>query len=256
MTSDAEPAWDFYPCDVDGAPASFFVDFRFETGMWPPTADTLYRVRVQMLEPDEHGMGNAAESEAFNAIEDVLTERAAAAPLFYVARLRSGGEWELAFYGDAERKDALQAIRELFGERRTYADVRPDPDWGYYRDFLLPDDERRQWMDDRRLTDVLRDHGDALVIPRRVDHWAHFETADARDRFIAAARDAGFSLERAAHLEREELPYGAQVYREDPVELEHIHAVVMELFDLATAEAGDYDGWECAVERDESPLAS
>ena len=46
------------------------------------------------------------------------------------------------------------------------------------------------------------------------------------------------------------LPFGAQVYRTDAVELDHIHEVVMELVELAQAQGGDYDGWECGVVRD------
>jgi regulator of RNase E activity RraB len=247
--SDAErPAWDFYPCHIDGAPASIFLDFRHEHATRPPTADTLYRVRVQMLDPDEHGMGTPDEATAFNALEETVSDHAIAAELIYVGRIRSGAQWELAFYGPPDRKDALQAIREQFGERRTYSDVRRDADWGYYREFLLPDAERRQWMEDRRLTDVLREHGDTLAKPRRVDHWAYFGSEDARDRFVRAAAELGFELHAAARIDGIERPFVAQVHRIDAVELDHIHDVVMELHDLATAEDGAYDGWECPTE--------
>lgn len=139
MSTESEGEWDFYPCRIDGAEASIFLDLRFERETPPTTLTTLLRLRVQMLDPDEHGMGTSGEADAFNELEDAMAERASEAGLCYVGRIRSGGLWELAFYGAPEGKDALQAMRALFTNRRTYVDIRPDPDWGYYREFLLPD---------------------------------------------------------------------------------------------------------------------
>lgn len=137
-------------------------------------------------------------------------------------------------------------MREQITDRRTYLDVRPDPDWGYYREFLLPDEERRRWMEDRRIVDVLREHGDALMTPRPVEHWIFFKTPGAREAFIASARSLGFAVESTSEGEGE-TPFGLQVTREDAVELGHIHDVVMQLVELAVAHGGDYDGWETPV---------
>lgn len=248
MSPDAVDEWDFYPCLIDGAPASIFLNFRYEHAAPPSALDTLFRLRVQMLEPDEHGMGTTNESTEFNTLEDAMAARATEAGLCYLARVRAGGLWELAFYGAPACKDAIQSLRALFTNRRTYIDIRPDADWGFYREFLLPDAERRQWMEDRRLTDALAERGDPLERPRRVDHWAHFATAGARDHFVRDALQAGFALQRAASVEHHELPFGAQVFRTDAVDLEHIHDVVMELRELATKHGGDYEGWESPVE--------
>ncbi|HEY5946791.1 MAG TPA: DUF695 domain-containing protein [Kofleriaceae bacterium] len=235
--------WDFYQCQIDDAPASIFLDLRFEHETRPPHATTLFRIRVQMLDPDEHGMGTASEATAFNALEDDVVTRATAAQLSYVGRIRSGAIWELVFYGGPEAKDALEVLRKVFVDRRTYVDMRPDPDWGYYRDFLLPDDERREWMEDRKVVEALADHGDSLAIPRRIDHWIYFATAEARDQFIAEATQRGFAVEDTGEREGE-LPFVVQLHRVDSATLDHIHEVVMELFELATSVGGEYDGWE------------
>ncbi|NVB79127.1 MAG: DUF695 domain-containing protein [Kofleriaceae bacterium] len=240
--------WDFYPCEIDHVAASIFLNLRYEHDQPPADADTLYRIRLPMVEPEDHGMGSAAEAQRVNALEDEMCLRAESGGLVYVARIRSRAEWEIVFYGPAARTDTFQSLREVFGERRTYADIRPDPAWGFYREFLLPDEERRMWMEDRRVVQALADRGDALTKPRRVDHWVHFATAEARDRFVRAAQEAGFQLERAATVEGGALPFGAQLHRVDPVELEHIHAVAMELVDLAAPDGGDYDGWETSME--------
>jgi hypothetical protein len=246
MTMAGEDEWDFYPCRIDDYEASIVLNLRYD-GLEPPAAaTTLYRVRVPMREPDEHGMGTAAEAAAMNDFEEEVARRAADIDLLYVGRIRSRADWELVFYGAPDRP--IQTVRDVFVERRTYLDVRPDPHWGYYRDFLLPDDERRRWMHDRRLVDVLAHHGDSLTKPRRVDHLAQFATADARDRFVEAAMRAGFALQRAAEVKHKPLRFGAQLFRLDAVELDRIHDVVMELVELAADEGGEYEGWESPVE--------
>jgi hypothetical protein len=241
--SATEDAWEFYPCQIDDLPASIVLNLRFE-GETPAHATTLYRMRVQMLVPDEHGMGDASESNAINLLEPQLEERGATAGLTYVARIRSHGLWELVWYGPAEQSAVLQSMRELITDRRTYLDVRADPGWGFYREFLLPDQERRLWIEDRKLVDLLAEKGDGLTTPRPVRHWLDFTSSTGREAFIAAVRELGFSDEGGGD---EEHPFAAQIAREDPVELGHIHDVVMELVELADQHGGDYDGWETPV---------
>ncbi len=236
--------WDFYPCRIDDYEAAILLDLRYDGQPPPPEATTLYRVRIPMRDPDDHGMGTAGEVTAMNELEvGFIAELQRGGELLYVARLRTRADWELVFYGAPERGPAIQAIRDVFVGRRTYLDVRPDPEWGYYREFLLPDDERRRWMADRRLTEVLAQDGESLTTPRRVDHWAHFATAQARDEFVRGVLDVGFELQRAAEVAGKRLPFGAQVYRDDAVDLDHIHDVAMQLVAMAVGLGGEYEGW-------------
>jgi hypothetical protein len=152
-------------------------------------------------------------------------------------------------YGPAGHVEALHAIvRDRVGDRRIEVRSAADPTWIYYSE-LLPDAERRQWMDDRRLVQILHEQGDVLVTPRRVDHWAYFATAADRDAFVAEVSSHGFALEEATHEDDyAERPFSAWVHRTDPIELDHIHDVVMILVDAARAHAGVYDGWETSIE--------
>lgn len=257
MSSDSDTGdrWDFYPCDIDDVPASILLNFRFVDGAPPAAATTLYRMRIQMLEPDEHGMGTTAEHDAMTALEDQLEACAAEAQLCYVARIRSGAIWELVFYGPPERNAALQGMREAIHDRRTYLDVRADPDWGYYREFLLPDAERSQWMSDRELVDILQEKGDALSTARPVEHLLYFETTRLRDRFVVAAVRHGFAVSDTREADGER-PFAVLVTRDDAVELGHIHDVVMQLVELAAPHGGEYDGWETPLVIELKPPAN
>lgn len=235
-----DDALDFYPCLVDGAPASIYVNLRFEHAP-PADHDTRYTVAIAMRERGEHGIGTAEEAAALNLVEEALMARAHALGVTYVGRLRTRGIWEVTFYGPRGHLAPLRTLAtERAGDRRVAAIMNPEADWTYYRELLLPDLERRQWMDDRRLVQILSEQGDRLATPRRVDHHLSFASADARDKFVIAARTAGFTVEDPDAL-------ALRVHREDPIELEHIHDVVMILVDAATPLGGRYERWAAGI---------
>ncbi len=240
-------AYEFYPCLVDRAPASIYVNLRYESER-PTEAATRYWAEITMLDPGPHAIGTAAEADVLDALELAAIKRLGARGLIYVGRVRNRGTWEMTFYGPASHHEAIDEVaRDAAPARRTETGSQLDPDWSYYRELLLPDDERRQWMDDRRLVDVFREQGDRLVTPRRVDHWAQLASAAARDAFITTATQRGFTV-AATSEDDGDRPFGVQVSRIDPIELDHIHDVVMILVDAAVQHGGEYDGWETSIE--------
>lgn len=244
--------YDFYPCLVDDAPASIYVDLRYEdAAARPATADTRYWIEISMLDPGAHGIGTADEADVLNALEEAAIARLASAALAYVGRVRHRGTWETSFYGPAGHLRAIDQAAEAFAPRRVSTGTRPDLDWSYYRELLLPDLERKQWMDDRRLVEILREQGDRLALPRRVDHRASFTSAQARDAFATAAAQHGFTRDDAETATAEpvgERSFLAHVFRVDPIELDHIHDVVMILVDAAVEHGGVYERWESSIE--------
>ncbi len=231
--------FDFYPCLVDDAPASIYVNMRFEAAP-PATHDTRYTIAMLMREPGEYGIGTAEEAAALDLVEEALMARAFVLGLVYVGRLRSRGVWEVTFYGPRGHLAPLRTLAtERAGERRVAAVTNPEAAWTYYRELLLPDAERRQWMDDRRMVQILSEQGDRLAAPRRVDHRLVFPDASARDAFTTAASAAGFIVESD--------DLAVRAHRDDPIELDHIHDVVMTLVDAATPLGGRYERWEAGI---------
>jgi len=247
--------WDFYPCRVDDANASISLNLWFERAAPLPSADTLYWVRFHMRDIGPHGMGTSTEADILDPIADQLVTRAEELGCYYVGRLRSDGLWSLFLYGPADQLDPLRVLasdsKEL-DSRQVELGSKHDPGWDYYRGFLLPSDERRQWMQDRRTVEVVEQHGDPLLEPRLIDHWAYFPTAEGRETFISEARSEGFEIDEPLYVEDRERPYGGRVHRVDRVDLEAIHEVVMKLFGIAERAGGRYDGWETVVLTPES----
>lgn len=243
--------WDYYLCKVDDAPASIFVNLGLAAHVPLVGEDSLYATRIAMLDPGKHGMGTAEEGEVLYPAANLIESRAQELGLRPVGRVRNNGTWQLTFMGAADNEEQLARIVDdtLSVSGREYDHVvRPDPGWSYYLEFLYPDDERMQWIQNRRLVDKLQELGDPLTEKRRVDHWVYFGEPQDRTAFAHAARAQGFACEvteRGCGTQ----PFSLQAHRVDSVELDAIHEVVMVLHDLAVRHGGDYDGWETAVEK-------
>ncbi len=245
----AEEEWDFYYCRVDDAPASIFMNFQYREER-PAGLETLYYVGLEMLEPGEHGLGVDDDVKLLWALEDVITTAAAEAGFTYVGRLRTGGDWQLTFYGTGGKEPTLEelVVNALSEPERGYRiGSQEDADWEYYEEFLMPDAERWQWIMDRRVVQQLEKAGDVLDTPRPVDHFIGFPDVERRESFLVAARAKGFTAEAGVTHESGEKPFSAQLIRSDPVELEHIHDVVMDVIELAEEHDGDYDGWGAPI---------
>ncbi|MBX3125820.1 MAG: DUF695 domain-containing protein [Polyangiaceae bacterium] len=241
--------WEFYPCRVDDAPASIFLNFAYRTSR-PAGLDTLYYAGLQILDAADHGMGSEADAKLLWELEERITDAAASVGLCFVGRLRNHGDWQLTFYGPKEREAELEqrVVEALADTDRGYrVGSKPDEDWSYYEDFLLPDAERWQWIMDRRVVAQLREAGDDHSVPRPVDHFVHFADARRREAFLSAARALGFDAQEGATDDGAALPYGAALVRKDKVELDAIHEVVMTVLELAEEHGGEYDGWGAPI---------
>lgn len=251
--TDVPDEWDFYPCKVDDAPASIFLNMSFANRAPVESADTLCWLIIRMREPDGHGMGTASEAAVLGPVEDSVASEVTAGGVFFVGRLRNKGIWQCVFYGPpgcAERvADAARRLVEPT-ERDFETGTRPDRDWTCYRAFLFPDEERHQWMLDRRVVDRLAEEGDPLTQPRRIDHWSYFADKAQRGAFVEEARALGFAVQAETEGNGPaDRPFGAQIHRVDSVKLEEVHQVAWALYGVARRHGGEYDGWETSVEK-------
>ncbi len=240
-----EADWDFYPCQVDDAPASIFLNLALRDYARTATESTLYALHMQMLDPGSHGMGNQSELDTLGPVEDSVTSIAARLGARFVGRIRNNGNWQLTFMGPEGLSDELSQAGESALDalgRECECASQEDADWNYYLDFLYPSPERMRWIQDRRVVDSLASHGDDLSAERRVNHFIYFETVEARESFLAAISELGFE-----HLLLED--NGLQIHRVDSVQLDAIHALSEELNRLVESEHGSYDGWETSVEK-------
>ena len=256
---DVPDKWDFYLCKVDQRPASIILNFWFEDRLPIAEAPVLYWCAITIKEPGDHGMGVGDDAEQLRAIEDALNLAAGRHGLYPVGRLRNSGIWQITYYGPAGVDIQSLSAAQLEREGREFRiGASDDPEWKYFKDFLLPDEERRQWMADSKVVAALQRSGDPLTQTRRVDHWIYCTSQESRDALRTELEEQRFTVqsEWEDHEHSNERPYALQVYRDDSVELEKIHAVIMELVKQAQAVGADYDGWETPVLKPESGPAA
>lgn len=244
--------WVLYPVTMEGAPASVIVNLALaERAPMKEYAQLLW-VSIRMEHPGERGMGVAEEADAFGPIEDALVSRMESGlGALYPGRIRTKGEWRLYYYArtSAGFKEAVDGVMKGYPTRKYTIGEKSDAGWELYRTVLFPDEERLAWTKDFRVVVQLQESGDPLTEARRVDHWIYFPDAAARDRFAPAAKAAGFAVDANGPVQEAQEQPGIRIYRTDFVDIDRIHAVVMELRALAQKHGGDYDGWETAVLR-------
>ncbi len=238
-------AWDSYLGLVDDAPASILLNLALEAHAPVEGLGVLHYWSADMLDAGPSGMGTGEEAEAFAEIEDAVTAAAAEIGLLQVGRLRNHGYFQFHYYGPSDLSEQLGAIahRILDEGRRDSLQIgsKEDPQWEYFLGFLCPTPEQRRWMNDRNVVMQFMQHGDPLT-PRPIDHFAYFPDQASATAFAKACADAGF--EAGVGEPHEDNPnWSVQAVREDSIDLNHIHGVVLDLTEMAETCGGSYDGW-------------
>jgi uncharacterized protein (TIGR01619 family) len=245
--------WDFYLCKVEDRPASIFVDI----GASKSAPDKAFghalghigSLMLKMQAPRPDGLSSQEEFDTLVALEDGLAKALVDATTVYIGRVTSDGHREFFFYTNApavwaERvRTAMQAYPAYRFESDTYEDLQ----WRTYFEFLYPNAQQMQGIQNRRVCMSLEKHGDRMVNLREVDHFIYFQNARDRGGFLNAVNALGFKVRILMEPDEELKTFGVQLYRIDVPSYENIDEITMPLFDLANEYNGDYDGWETQV---------
>ncbi len=238
MSDDAtiENEWDFYPCRVDGEPASILINLRFRYEDPTEQNDHVHHAFIRMAEPGPQGLGTREEMDRLTPIEDTVFDRVEQAGGQPVGRLRYQGIWQLSVYGPKDMPWST-LLAEVVG---APVDVQSqeDAEAAYLNEFLLPDEERLQWIMDRRVCDQLRHQGDDLQLPRPVDHFIEYEET-APPELLKELRVRGFDVTDTGE--------GLECIKVHDARLETVHEITMELSELADSFDAAYSGWGAPV---------
>jgi len=241
--------WDFYFRSVDGVPSSLFVNLSAIRRAPMPEMPWLLWVCVQMRIARDDGLSSSEEAPRLFELEDRLTEVLSGAE--FVGRITGSGRREFHYYartGDG-LDSAIAQVQFDFPEYFIEHEIRKDPEWRQYREVLYPSAEEMHRITNLRVLKQLAEHGDDHTVPRVVDHMLYFRAREDRARFVDAVETLGFQVRVEAHdaLGQGERPYSLNLVRTDPVTMNHIDAVVLQLVELAGRFDADYDGWGCEV---------
>jgi regulator of RNase E activity RraB len=243
--------WEFYPCQMAEHQAFIFYDHGIRDDINAlPLANAL-KIRALFHNPTDAGLPKNDEFQQLSALEDVLARRVGELGGTYVGRVTVAG----ARYFHCLvpfTQDVAERVRRHISAESGYelaCVLTPDPEKKTYWEDLFPTPREWQAIQDMKVLDVLKDHGDDPSLTRRIDHWLYFPRPSARDALSTWALESGFMIQHLRDPEDADGDYGIQIYHHARPELQVITATTQLLWDKAEELGGSYDGWETSVEK-------
>lgn len=239
--------WEFYPCQMEEGRAWFAIDLGVAETLRESFSSTLLALQITLGEHRD-GIATPAELEVLEHLVESIEAYAREHRGRYVGHYTCAGARYAFVYADIDEATANElvtaAARAAQREVRYYLDHEPNFD--AYFELLSPTDDDWRVINDLRVFDLLRENGDPLTEPRRIDHVAFFDDRDAAQDFADWLSERGYALE-GVDADSED---GAESFRVRfwQVELPTIWKLdTVALRHACDERGGEYDGWECPV---------
>ncbi|MHA0858095.1 DUF695 domain-containing protein [Paenibacillus sp. CMAA1364] len=237
--------WDIYFSKIEEHFASIVLDMD----IWKEVDQSQFSfpiaLRFEIKNPNESGIPIDLEAEIINALEDRIINEINGTG-YNVGRVTTNGIRDLFFYFSKDY-DLSSLTGPIFLEHgydiETFSINEEEP-WGFYFNFLYPNEYEIQHMGNSNVLDSLRTSGDSLEVSRRVDHWIEFRSDIDKLDFIKKVKSLNFNIEQE-HQSTDEITL--QIYRVDRVDPQSINELTDMFVDLANKFNARYDGWETQV---------
>ena len=242
--------WEFYPCQMDEHQAFIFYDHGIRDEINGLSLANALKIRVLFHSPTEAGLPTNDEFRQLSALEDLLAQHVGELGGIYIGRVTVASARYFHCFVPFTEDTAKRVLRQISGESGYELEfvLKPDPEKKTYWKELFPTPREWQAVQDMKVLDVLKDHGDDPSVTRRIDHWVYFPDPSGRGAFTSWAVENGFMIQKLNDPEDVNSDYGIQIYQDGRPELQVITATTELLWDKAEELGGRYDGWETSVE--------
>jgi uncharacterized protein (TIGR01619 family) len=246
--------WAFYLTTVDENLSSISTDLNLIQKAPIKEQSSLTFISISMNSAREDGLSSEKESKILWDIEETLISKLESSKLdfSYVGRLTSNGFRELYLYSNNKiiAEQRLSNGMTSFNEYKFEIDSQEDPNWKSYFEFLYPNQEQMQTIQNYSVLLNLEEHGDDLSKKREVFHWIYFKTESELNTFEDYTLNKGFKTINKGKTESDsDYGYNIQISRIDKVGYEEIDEYTLDLWQKAKDLNGDYDGWETSIEK-------
>ncbi|WP_026777399.1 DUF695 domain-containing protein [Polaribacter sp. Hel_I_88] len=157
------------------------------------------------------------------------------------------------FYLQSENgiKEKLENFyKRNFPKEKYYINLIKDTNWKYYREFLYPNEETINYIEDEKVVRQLIQAGDKLKKERQVDHWVYFSKKENLSLFRKEIEKLNFKIKSQNEKASLERPFEIRIWKVHKVDLNSVNLITNQLRELAKKYNGDYDGWETSVEKE------
>ena len=225
--------WEFYPCQMGNHQAFIFYDHGIRDEIDGLALANALKIRVLFHRPTDAGLPTNDEFPQLSALEDVLTRHVHKLGGVYVGRVTVAGARYFHCFVPFAEDTAERVLRQISAESgyELHFVLKPDPEKRTYWEELFPTPREWQTVQDMKVLDVLKDHGDDPSVTRRIDHWLYFRKSSGRDAFTTWALDNGFVVQNSGDPEDAGGDYGIQIYHDAQPELQVITATTQLLLE-------------------------
>ncbi|NOY27504.1 MAG: DUF695 domain-containing protein, partial [Oligoflexia bacterium] len=167
--TDIPAHFDYYLTTMADWPASVFLDLALAAHAPIPSLPQRLHVTASLKRPQADGLRSRTEADELHAMEDAVTRVVEDLGGRYVGRITWQGRSDAIFYVPSGVDD-LSVFDAFTGDYDVVLRLEPDPTWGFYREFLLPNPYQHQTMLSRHTLQALQEHGDDLDAKRDIGH--------------------------------------------------------------------------------------
>ena len=246
--------WGFYPCQIGEHRASIFFDDGIGQEIDQLTLPNALKIALAIKDPRD-GLPSDQEADQLFAIEDSVKAAIETSGGAYLGRVTMAGVRFFLALMPEEDESISAKLADIAAATGYHIDsaVEPDPNKDVYWQDLWPTPDDRQVMEDIKVLQTLKKHGDVHTVERPVDHWSYFEGPRSADAYAQWLVDNGYADVTVEDLR--EQPESSPVDR--PICVRCIHHGSMQLDDITghtialsrkTRDlGGEYDGWETSI---------
>ncbi|MBN2816568.1 MAG: DUF695 domain-containing protein [Campylobacterales bacterium] len=164
----------------------------------------------------------------------------------YVGMRVVDGWSELYFYSDNSKELDTTVAKILTPSNYKYeSSVVKDAKWDFHYKNIFPTELELCHIESEKIIYALDEEGDALEVPRVVEHYASFETPTQKEKFINSLEQTSFTFKD--DIDSEEFAHGVAMVKEHAVTSEAVRDAVEELFDVIKKHHGYYEGWSTTL---------
>ena len=254
LSARSQDNWDVYLARYDEGPGSVTLDLNLIKTAPVKALPFVLITGVKFTACDKEGFPQGNEFEnLYKIADDILKVVSSATSIREAGTFTYQCQWLTYIYvKDTSnlRNLLMKLYKENYGKYVPYLNLRPDPTWDAYLQFLYPNEDILEQMQNQKMLNKLLDAGDNLKKPRVVDHWIYFPTTASRDLYIKFAQQQKFKIVSKAKGKNPDMPYELRISRIDKVDAASINETTKYLKIKAVEYQGQYDGWETQVIRE------
>jgi hypothetical protein len=245
----AQERWNVYMFEMDSLFASVTVNVAADE--LDPDHQKCFLVKAKLQFIGDHtGFPTRDAYEMIDTYEQCMDDFIYLHPeAQIVGSCMHDGEREMYIYTSDTSKvrKELEGIRSArFPSLKVIASIESDPEWTAFWDFLFPNTEQIEYINNMSVLNQLVEAGDDLSKPREVYYWFYSEDEAVSNVLKEDLLAEGFSLISGGMMEGD-LPFSLILSRVDYVDIQSITSVTLGLNQLAAQHASIFDGWETTV---------